>query len=295
MQPSPQHILIVHNTTTDPDQTALGEIRQRLQAANVNVTVCGVANRQCPILPPDAEDVDMVIVLGGDGTVLRTLQCLHKPETPLVALNTGKLGFLAHLTAHQLQAELAKLLSGAYQLEDRMMVSARYVGGTDGQPRTPQLALNDLVIKNRNPSQMGRFHVDVAHRDVVTRIATYDADGLILATPTGSTAYTLSAGGPVVSPAVDAVVLTPICPHSVAAKPIVLPADETITITSATTRGPGLVCSVDGQDWSTLGAGDQVVINKAPQRARLVVLDSPSQTFYRLLKEKLHWGMNPRH
>lgn len=266
-------------------------MRESLTLAGVAVTSVAVSGRLCPVLPDTASQADMVMVLGGDGTVLRTLQCLGSPSLPLIALNTGKLGFLAHLNAQQLQAELAQLLAGQYRLDDRMMVSAQNVSNP---AVIDELALNDLVIKNQNPSQMGTIHVDVGQPEYATRIATYDADGLILATPTGSTAYTLSAGGPVVSPAVDAVVLTPICPHSVAAKPIVLPADERITITSGTHRGPGLICSVDGQDWCTLSDGEQLIITKAEERARLVTFGSPGQTFYRLLKEKLHWGMNPR-
>ncbi len=285
-----KHVLLIHNTSTDPDGVAKTKVLNNLTGAGLTVTTAAVTQRECPIFPPETFPVDVVLVLGGDGTVLRTIQCLPTKDIPIVALNTGKLGFLAHMEIDALGQHIQQLKAGDIVTERRLMLA---VSATHTSPaNNPQLALNDLVIKNQNPNQMGTLHVSVGG----CPIATYDADGLIVATPTGSTAYTLSAGGPVVAPQVDAVVLTPICPHSLAAKPIVLPATETITITNGTHRGDAnhLVCSVDGQDWTTLAQNDTVTITQAAQRVPLVLFDPPAPTFYRLLKDKLHWGMNPR-
>jgi NAD+ kinase len=279
-------VTVVQNTSTDPENIYREIVRQFLENAGVKVFVTTVESKDCPIIPAEAENPDLVIVLGGDGTFLRASRCFVHQQVPLVGVNTGTLGFLTRIEADKVSVYLKSLIQGDYGIEERMMLAVQNAHGPDGNE---DLALNDIVIKNGNPSQMCSLRVFINN----SLVAIYDADGVIISTPTGSTAYTLSAGGPVISPEVEAISITPICPHSLSAKPIVIPANKTLRIESAH-KNREVVCAVDGQETGTLKPGDSIILSRAPQPLRIINFKQEEDDFYLLLKKKLHWAMNPR-
>lgn len=282
---------LIHNLTTDPSQNFLSKVFDALKQHQVTVETFAVLDRACPDFSSTHSLPDMVLIIGGDGTVLRTIQALPSHQIPVVAVNTGKLGFLTHIDPNDLAQAIEQLVHGDYNVEERTMLSAQIIHQKEDNnlSEPAQLALNDALIKTANPSQMSSFSLHINEQF----LAHYDADGLIVSTPTGTTAYNLSAGGPVIAPSVNAVAITPICPHSLSAKPIVIPADETIDIISHDPHAK-LVLSLDGQDRGTIEPGDCIRIQKAASSLSFVNFKKGSHTFYQLLTEKLHWGMNPR-
>lgn len=225
---------------------------------------------------------DLVIVLGGDGTLLRTARQAAPRQTPLLGVDLGSFGFLAAEDPDYLLAHVSDLAGGAFEVECRMLLAARVGDGGEWL-----LAFNDVIVARSQPERLVRLHtsLDGAH------IATYPADGLIVATATGSTAYNLSAGGPIVDSRMEAVVLTPICPHTLYSRPLVVPAGVEIGL-RLESRGWGAreaLVTADGQDTVTLTEGQELVIQRAPYDAQLVRL-RPLQ-FYERLREKLRWGM----
>ncbi len=285
-QPQLKTITVVHNITADPADDFRNQIQMFLEQHGIQVHLCVVEGRDAPCIPEGATRSDMVIVIGGDGTVLRTARVFSEKQVPIVAVNRGTLGFLTRIDPENLEQSLTLLMAGDYMVETRTMLKVNIPGYPEGEG---ELALNDVLIKNANPSQMGCFEVYINN----TAIASYDADGVIVATPTGSTAYTLSAGGPVISPEVDAFSITPICPHSLSAKPVVVPAIEKIRIKSKSSRA-SLVVAVDGQESGVLKYDEWVDVVKAPFPMKFVTFRPEEEDFYLLLKKKLHWGMNPR-
>ena len=204
----------------------------------------------------------------------------------MVGINRGNLGFLTRIETTDLEKALEALVEGSYRIEERLLLK------TDGGVKKPQapLAVNDVVIKSSKPSQLIRMQVLIEGQPV----AMYDADGLIISTPTGSTAYNLAAGGPVVSPSVKAIALTPICPHSLSAKPVLIPSHETLTVELIDNNHHGALCSVDGRDIFELAPGEQLSIQEALSTLKLVQLNQEADNFYWLLSQKLHWAENPR-
>jgi NAD+ kinase len=236
----------------------------------------------CPSVPisvDGAPHADVIVVLGGDGTFLRTAQCLAALQKPMVGINVGHLGFLTRIEKNRIPEAVNRLCRGDFEIEERMMLSAR-----------GRLAVNDVVLKNANPSQMARMSVFLDNRP----LATYDADGLIIATPSGSTAYSLAAGGPVLSPDLSAIVLTPICPHSLSAKPIVVPSGVSLRVVCEPRHQAVLVCSVDGVDIDHLNPHEDIAIEQANLSLKLVRFMGQTTEFYELLRRKLGWAMNPR-
>ena len=281
-----KHVTLVHNTTTDPEHRYRDKAARFLNDAGIQTDSVPVAGRECPEFSPQLSQSDMVIVMGGDGTFLRTAQFFSQHQVPLVGVNTGTLGFLTRIEVDKLAIFLKLLVMGEYELEERMMLSVK--DSSWSESRT-QLALNDVVIKNGSPSQMCTLRVYI-NDDL---LAIYDADGIVLSTPTGSTAYTLSSGGPVISPEVEAMSITPICPHSLSAKPIVIPADKRLRVESMR-RNKNIICAVDGQDMGPLQPGEILTIERAPLPLKMVNFRQEDDDFYHLLKKKLHWAMNPR-
>lgn len=232
--------------------------------------------------------VDMLVVLGGDGTLLGAAGRLARAgrDVPVLAVNFGSLGFLTEVTLPELYASLEAALSGQAVEESRLMLAATVVRA-DGEPE-PHLALNDVVITKGPLSRMIDLAVSVDDHFV----ARFRADGLILATPTGSTAYNLSAGGPIVHPAVDAVILTPIAPHTLTNRPIVLPANVTAEIASSD-DDPGandddIYVTFDGQTGVSMQSGDRLRVTRAPLALRL--LKPEGRSYFAVLRQKLRWA-----
>jgi len=226
-----------------------------------------------------AHAVDLVLSFGGDGTLLRTAHLAGSNDTPILGVNIGRLGFLADIEVEQLPDALTSIEAGDYVVEERMVLQAH----TSSEAFDTEWAVNDFVIDRSGSA--GLIKIEVAVNG--TPLNTYWADGLIVATPTGSTAYSLSNGGPIITPGVNAVILTPIAPHSLTVRPIVLPADATL---SCQVPGDDLpyVFAADGKSTMFDEFGHCFTIDRAEHTVDLVKL--PGQHFFHTLRSKLMWG-----
>jgi NAD+ kinase len=223
---------------------------------------------------------DLLIVLGGDGTLLSMARAVGDLGVPIMGVNLGGLGFMTATTLDEMLPSLEAMLAGRTVIEDRLMLVARVV--RHGAVICEHMALNDLVITKSAMSRIISLSVSVEGEYATA----YRADGLILSTPTGSTAYCLSAGGPIVFPRVEAIVLTPICSHTLTNRPIVLPASDRIEVTVQSDQE--IMLTVDGQVGVGLREHDVVEVVKAAARMRLVRL--PQKNFFSVLRTKLKWG-----
>ena len=242
------------------------------------------AGRAVADKPALVAGVDLLVVLGGDGTLLSVADCAVEAnvEVPMLGVNFGGLGFLTEATLPELYPSLESALSGAARVEERMMLRATTVRG--GQLLPDHLALNDVVITKAARARMTDLSVFVGD-EFVTRVK---ADGLIVATPTGSTAYNLAAGGPIVQPVVDAIVLTPIAPHMLTNRPIVIPASSIVRVQPMMAERDELYVTFDGQAGHRLEAGDEVLISRAGRRVRL--LRPSPRSYFDVLRQKLKWN-----
>ncbi|MBI1963491.1 MAG: NAD(+)/NADH kinase [Candidatus Rokubacteria bacterium] len=223
---------------------------------------------------------DLIVVLGGDGTLLSMARAVGDLGVPLLGVNLGGLGFLTATTLDEMFPALEAWLAGRMAIDERMMLRARVLRG--GQAIGEYAALNDVVITKSAMSRIVNLSVSVEGQYATA----YRADGLIISTPTGSTAYSLSAGGPILFPAMDAIVLTPICSHTLTNRPIVLPAGQRVEVTLLTDQE--VMVTVDGQVGLNLREGDTVEVRQATARIRLVRF--PQQGFFSVLRTKLKWG-----
>lgn len=224
--------------------------------------------------------VDFLVVLGGDGTLLSVARTVGELGLPLLGVNLGGLGFLTTTTLEEMPAALAAFLEGRMVVEERMMLTARV--RRQGRVAAGFLALNDVVVMKSATSRIIDFAMAV---DGLPATA-YRADGLIIATPTGSTAYSLSAGGPILLPTMDAVVITPVCSHTLTNRPIVLPGTSRIEVVLHTSQD--VTVTVDGQVGFNLRQQDVVEVERAGARMRLVRF--PHTSFFSVLRTKLKWG-----
>lgn len=235
-------------------------------------------------LEPHRVPPDMVICFGGDGTLLRTARLVGPYGSPILGVKIGMIGFLTTATPEMLDDALRAVAAGAYQVEQHCTLAASVVDPA-GKARAPAPAVNDVVVHKGGVARVIRLRILVDDEE----IGAFASDGLIVATPTGSTAYSLSAGGPVVVPSVDALVVTPICPHTLAVRPIVVPraARITIDVLPPHTEEEVLV-SYDGQVGEALEAGSRIVVTRGAWDARLVRLGT--ERFFARMRRMLQWG-----
>lgn len=248
----------------------------------VVLTPAGAAKLDRPDLTvPEGEawgEAELLIVLGGDGTLIRAVNMVAPYGVPVMGINTGRLGFLTAIENGEVLQHLEEILEGRSVIEERMMLTAQVE--RDGQVLMAAAALNDAVISKGPRARMVHLGVSVGE----TAVARYPADGVIVATPTGSTAYSLSAGGPIVEPTVDCLLITPICPHTISSRSIIVGGAERVTVTVV--ESPSEVgLSADGSDPFPLQQGDRVHISRAAYTARLVRRES--YRFYDVLRQKL--------
>ncbi|HEY9876062.1 MAG TPA: NAD(+) kinase [Candidatus Obscuribacterales bacterium] len=227
------------------------------------------------------EEMSFAVVLGGDGTVLAAFRQVAPCGIPLLTVNTGHMGFLTETYVNQLPQALEMVMAGEYEIEERAMLSIGLF--RDRTLLWEALCLNEMVIHREPLTSMCHFEVEVG-RHARVDIA---ADGIILSTPTGSTAYSLSAGGPVVTPGVPTLQLVPICPHSLASRALVFSDTEPVNIYPATPNR--LVLVVDGNGGCYVLPEDRVYVERSPYSARFIRLQSPE--FFKILREKLGWGL----
>ena len=231
------------------------------------------------------ENVDVVIAFGGDGTLLDAASAVaHSPhDAPLLGINLGRLGFLTEVARDDLTAALEALLAGRTRTETRLLLSGEVHG--EGRGALQHFALNDIVVTRGALSRMIEVQVSVDGQSVCQ----VKADGVIVATATGSTAYNLSAGGPIVHPSVDALVLTPIAPHTLTLRPLVLPASSEIVLEPVVEPMSELVLTFDGQYGIALQRDDRIVIRRAARVLRLVRV--ATRTHFDMLRQKLKWNV----
>ncbi len=203
---------------------------------------------------------------------------------PVLGINLGRLGFLTSVAEEEIKSAFERIADGHYRIDQRFTLEAR-VCDAAGEEGAPFLALNDAVLHKGGLARMLRVSVEVGEEDLVA-VGTFSADGIILSTPTGSTAYSLSAGGPIVVPSVDCIIATPICPHTLAVRPLVFHADSVITLRA---QAPESVVklTVDGQDGATLQDGEALVVRRGAASVQLIRFHG--QSFFSTLREKLHW------
>ncbi len=230
-------------------------------------------------------ELDLLVTLGGDGTLLRGARLVAPHRAPVLGINLGHLGFLTAVAVTEVADAITRLYNGEYWIDERMTLEATVIRAS-GEESETFLALNDAVIHKGGLARIVRLAVEIEPEHM--EVGTYNADGIILATPTGSTAYSLSAGGPIVVPSVDCIVATPICPHSLGVRPIVLAADAVIAV-KAVGPADGLILSIDGQDGAELHPGDRVVVRRGQHLVKLVRFKD--ENFFSTMRQKLHWAV----
>jgi NAD+ kinase len=225
--------------------------------------------------------VDLLIVLGGDGTLLATARALNRKVVPILAVNLGGLGFLTEITREELIPTLETVVAGTHQTDRRVQIEGELIRADE--ILTPFLALNDVVLNKGAIARILDFEVRVNGE----KVSTYKSDGLIVSTPTGSTAYSLAAGGPIVTPSVEAFLITPICAHTLTHRPLVLPNTVKIEVTVKSLREAAYL-TVDGQVGIAANSEDVVRMRKADSYVELV--RPPSTPYFQILQKKLKWG-----
>ncbi len=238
----------------------------------------------CPGVPAAEipEQADLVVVLGGDGTLISTVRILGEREIPILAVNLGSLGFITEIALDELFPALEKCLAGEFKLSERLMLQA--VVERDNREMACHQVLNDVVI---NKGALARI-VDLKTKVNCFDLTNFKADGLIISTPTGSTGYSLSAGGPIVTPTMNCIVITPICPHTLTNRPLVIDDDSIVTVTVKSLDDEDVYLTLDGQVGLELKSGDVIHVQRSPHCARLVT--SERRDYFEILRTKLKWG-----
>ncbi len=261
----------------DRDITLVGgpEIEREQIKHQTGCTVQEVSHEQL------AHDVDLILVLGGDGTMIATARLMGDREVPVLGVNFGGLGYLAEFRIEELYTALESILSGNYRLDKRVMLDVELLRGDETV--TKNRVLNDVVV---NKSALARI-IEIEANLNRQFVNSFRADGLIVSTPTGSTAYNLSAGGPVIYPSMNAVVITPICPFTLSNRPIVVPDDDVIELCLKTEQEE-VALTLDGQVGFPLNVEDRVVIRKSATTFNLV--QPMNRNYFDVLRDKLRWG-----
>jgi NAD+ kinase len=253
--------------------------RRRVFCDTETARLSGLNGPVCADAATLADKVDLLVVFGGDGTMLRVARDIAGSTTPLLGVNIGGLGFLTAVPSDQITRALAQIWRGEFKYESRALIEV--TGACRGR-KIRETALNDIVVSRGAVSRLISLEVSVDD-ELVTR---YRCDGLIISSPTGSTAYSLAAGGAIVLPTAEVFALTPICPHALSNRSIILPLASTIRVKATGSPHP-IVLSADGQFVAELGAGDEVAIRRSRGAVRLMHLADSS--FLEALRRKLHW------
>jgi len=233
-----------------------------------------------------AEVADLVIAVGGDGTMLYAARLAGASDVPLLGINRGRLGFLADVSPAEMLHRVDQVLSGDYVKEARMLIDAR-IESSQGSSGSAT-ALNDVVVQRRESGRMLDFETRIDGRYVNA----HAGDGLIVATPTGSTAYSLSCGGPIMDPLLDALALVPVCPHTLSDRPIVVPSGLSVEVVLLERGESKAEVMVDGRMLGAMTTEDRLTVSRSD--SRITLLHPPGYDFYDILRSKLHWGRDSR-
>lgn len=265
-------------------------VAEHLTKAGVEVMATPEIASELPVRAIAAEalpgEADLIVAIGGDGTLLHAAAMAGADNVPLLGVNRGRLGFLTDVSPDHMLDNLDQILAGNFTSETRLRLMATLKSG-DGT-ETTALALNDIVVQRSDTGRM----LDCETRIDGRYVNTHMGDGLIVATPTGSTAYALSCGGPIIEPQLDAIVVVPICPHTLSDRPIVIPANQAIEVTLLERDDTNAVVSADGHAVGTFSAADKLRIE--PSNSRITLIHPPGYDFYEILRSKLHWGLDSR-
>ena len=281
---------IVGNTNKPPVKSVIKEFVKYLKQSQTSVIYDRALVEFLDFVKPDQTiDIkqlgchcDMVVTFGGDGTILSTAQHVGKADVPILGVNIGGLGFLAEVLVEELEETVALLLQQKYTIINRMVLQIE-LEKKDKRNLTFH-AFNDLVVDKGPKPRLIYIKTFVNN----TFLNTYRSDGIIVATPTGSTAYSLSAGGPLLMPDMQAILVTPICPHSLTVRPVILSEDSEIKVTILPDQDPALI-NIDGQRTETLEPGESVIIRKAGYKIKWI--STGKRDFFEILRTKLHWGV----
>ncbi len=270
----PHRVALVYNADKPRAHHEWLRLKRWLEQHKVQVTA---ASRVTSAM----KNSHFVVAVGGDGTVLSVARHVAAWGIPVLGVNVGRLGFLAATEVGAMFRTLSRVLSGESRVEVRTMLSV--AGTSRGKKFGPYLALNDCVVRSGATGRVLLLQAAVRNKP----LASYAGDGLIIATPTGSTAYNLAASGPILYPDLDVLLLCPICPHSLGQRPLVMPTFEVLEVDVLKPSPPALLC-VDGLVKQTLKAGDRIEVRRASEQAKLLM--DPDRTYYQVLQTKLKWG-----
>ena len=226
------------------------------------------------------KNIDFAVSIGGDGTLLKTARFYSDYSIPVFGINIGHLGFLSQVQSEQIEEAVAQIENSGFKIEERIMLEANI---SDNK----MYALNDIVIKGCTFSRTSRFNIYINDKFVCE----YLADGVIISTPTGSTAYNLSAGGPILYPTLEAITLVPICAHTITARPLVIPSSERISVVA---QNPELKLHVNADGQNVIDCSEKITVKKSAKKAHLMLLTSQNNEFYSILRQKLNWGTAPK-
>jgi NAD+ kinase len=262
-----------------PDDPRVIEPLEELRAHLTKAGVTLLAGEQ-------VNSADLVMAIGGDGTMIYASRLTRESGTPILGINRGRLGFLADVTPEEMLTSVDHVLQGNYTTDSRLLLKACLLRSSGDQEVA--FALNDVVLQRRETGRMVDFETRIAGQYVNT----HSGDGLVVATPTGSTAYALSCGGPIIEPQLDAIVVVPICPHTLTDRPIVIAADQAVEVSLLQRDDTLAEITVDGFSVGDIRPGDKLQISAANNRVTLV--HPPGYDFYGILRSKLFWGRDIR-
>jgi len=275
-------VLTVINSRKDDVQSVVRSIEEFARARSIHTVAVDFANHADP---GSFADVDLAITLGGDGTLLSCARMLSALDVPILAVNMGDFGFITEVSKSELVDTWEKFLDGRLRISERLMLSVAV--HRDGREVASFVGLNEAVIGIKGISRMIRLKIYLSD----SYMGGYRADGVIVATPTGSTAYSMAAGGPILHPEMDAFILTPICPFTLSNRPTVVPATEILRIEVEEPQKVETVLTMDGQESFALQPRDSIFVQRAAHKAQIVHTDK--RTFYEVLRRKLNWTGEP--
>ncbi|MEQ1440543.1 NAD(+) kinase [Fontimonas sp. SYSU GA230001] len=270
--------------------TLCNEIRAMGRGVLVEKDASGLDACPAPVIRASraemAQRCDLVVAVGGDGTLLSAARALTPSGVPILGVNQGRLGFMVDVAPDDMRETLAAIFAGEYLREERLLLEAHLRRGETVSG--PFLAINDVVIRNQAAIRMLEFETWLDGEF----ISQHRADGFIVSSPTGSTAYALSGGGPVLHPSLEAMALVPICPHTLSDRPIVVGARQTVRIVLRGDAATTAMCTCDGQSSESLAAGHSLEVRRAG--ARLSLIHPNNYSYFNILRNKLHWGRGPQ-
>ncbi|MBN1699698.1 MAG: NAD(+)/NADH kinase [Spirochaetales bacterium] len=275
-------ILIIANYSKNDVESIIEEISSYFDSGNVDI---GVFAYNDDIRESRAATADIALSLGGDGTLLHSARLLSRFGIPILGVNLGDFGFITEISRHEWQDALDKYREGLLSISERVMVKVEVE--REGNRIFCSTGLNDAVISAYGISRIVWFQVYFSE----TYVGRYRADGVIIATPTGSTAYSMAAGGPILHPEMEALILNPICPFTLSNRPIVVPGSEVLNVVVEKIQRTDIILTIDGQEVFSLNPGDKIIFAQAGKKARII--NSDKRNFYEVLRTKLNWSGEP--